>query len=185
VTAGVHHRQALASGGGHDVESAAHLHGRRSGEDIAAALGQRGHPHQHVDDRSSFGWDPDSVPDPQDPATFERSRLDWTEPDKDRHADLLAWYRSLIALRRRIPALTDPRLGRVETECDPAAGWLVVRRGPVVVAANLGHTEWAFPAGPDAELLAASDDRIEAAEHGPILPPDTVAVLATKGPSPR
>jgi maltooligosyltrehalose trehalohydrolase len=128
---------------------------------------------------SSFGWDPESVPDPQDPATFERSRLDWTEPDKDRHADLLAWYRRLIALRRRVPALTDPRLSRVETECDPAGGWLVVRRGPVVVAANLGEREWSFPAGLTAELLAASDHRIEPAEHGLILPPDTVAILAT------
>jgi maltooligosyltrehalose trehalohydrolase len=127
---------------------------------------------------SSFGWDPDSVPDPQDPATFERSRLDWTEPDSGCHADLLAWYRRLIALRRRIPALTDPRLGRVETECDPASGWLVVRRGPVVVAANLGERERAFPPGLTAELLAASDRRVEPAEHGLILPPDTVAILA-------
>jgi maltooligosyltrehalose trehalohydrolase len=130
---------------------------------------------------SSFGWEPGNVPDPQDPATFERSRLDWAEPGKDRHADLLAWYRRLIALRRRIPALTDPRLGRVSTECYPARGSLVVRRGPVVVAANLGERDWAFPAAPGAELLAASDHRIEPAEHGLILPPDTVAVLATKG----
>ena len=48
---------------------------------------------------AAFGWDPADVPDPQDPATFERSRLDWAEPRKDRHADLLAWYRELIALR--------------------------------------------------------------------------------------
>ena len=27
------------------------------------------------------GWDPDAVPDPQDPATFERSKLDWSELD--------------------------------------------------------------------------------------------------------
>ncbi len=26
-----------------------------------------------------MGWDRDSVPDPQDPATFERSKLDWSE----------------------------------------------------------------------------------------------------------
>ena len=28
---------------------------------------------------AAFGWDPQAVPDPQDPATFERSKLDWTE----------------------------------------------------------------------------------------------------------
>ncbi len=126
---------------------------------------------------SAFGWDPDGVPDPQDPATFERSRLDWTELGKERHADLLAWYQRLIELRRRTPGLTDPRLDRVETECYPGAGWLVVRRGPVVVAANLGASDWAFPAVLSAEVLAASDDRVERTDQGLILPPDTVAVL--------
>jgi maltooligosyltrehalose trehalohydrolase len=127
---------------------------------------------------SSFGWDPDAVPDPQDPATFERSRLDWSEPASGHHADLLAWYRRLIALRRQVPALTDPRLDRVQAECDPEAGSLVVRRGPVVVAANLGDSERAFPAGPTAELLAASDLRIDHMGRSLILPPDTVAILA-------
>jgi len=130
------------------------------------------------DEFSAFGWDPDVVPDPQDPATFERSRLDWIEMGKERHADLLAWYRRLIALRRQTPALTDPRLDLVGTECDPAGGWFVVRRGPVVVAANLGGSDWAFPAGLGAELLAASDHRIHRTDQGLVLPPDTVAVLA-------
>jgi maltooligosyltrehalose trehalohydrolase len=136
---------------------------------------------------SSFGWDPEKgegeaggVPDPQDPATFERSRLDWTEPGKDGHADLLAWYRRLIALRRQVPALTDTRLDRVATEWDAEGGWLLVRRGPVVVAANLGDNEWAFQAGATAALLAASDRRIDHAAPSLILPPDTVAILADR-----
>ncbi len=132
---------------------------------------------------SAFGWDEKGegevggVPDPQDPATFERSRLDWTEIYPERRASLLAWYRRLIALRRQVPALTDPRLDRVETDCDSGAGWLVVRRGPVTVAANLGEGSWTFPAGPAAELLATSDPRIEAADGGLVLPPDTVAIV--------
>jgi maltooligosyltrehalose trehalohydrolase len=133
---------------------------------------------------SAFGWDPDGVPDPQDPATFRRSKLDWTEPEQARHAGLLAWYRRLIALRRQTAALTDPRLDRIETECDPGGGWIVVRRGPVVVAANLGGSNWAFPAGLDAELLAASDHRVERTEHGLLLPPDTVAILAARPRTP-
>jgi maltooligosyltrehalose trehalohydrolase len=128
---------------------------------------------------SSFAWD--SVPDPQDPATFERSRLDWDELFLERNASLLAWYAELIALRRQVPALTDPRLDHVETACDPDLGWIEVRRGPVVVAANLGRSDWSFPAGPDAELLAASDHRIGRKDESLILPPDTVAILTTKG----
>jgi maltooligosyltrehalose trehalohydrolase len=131
---------------------------------------------------ASFGWT-DGVPDPQDPATFERSKLDWAEVGKERHASLLAWYAGLIALRRRIPALTDPRLGRAETACDPDLGWLVVHRGPVTVAVNLGPADWTFPAGPGAELLAASDPAAELTNRGLVLPPDTVAILnAATGP---
>ena len=126
---------------------------------------------------SAFGWDPADVPDPQDPATFERSRLDWAEIHSERHASLLAWYRRLIALRREIPALTDSRPGRTETDCDSDTGWLVVRRGPVTVAANVGAGAWTFPAGPAERLLAASDPRVELAGQGLVLPPDTVAIL--------
>ena len=32
---------------------------------------------------AAFGWEPDDVPDPQDRATFDRSKLDWAELDKD------------------------------------------------------------------------------------------------------
>jgi maltooligosyltrehalose trehalohydrolase len=124
-----------------------------------------------------FGWDPATVPDPQDPATFERSRLDWTEPDSQPHASLLAWYRALIALRRQLPALSDPRLDRTQADCDEADGWLVIRRGPVVIASNLGGKRRTFEAGPAAILLAASDSRITPAGHGLELPPDTVAIV--------
>ncbi len=126
---------------------------------------------------ASFGWSPEGVPDPQDPATFERSRLDWAELGKERHAGLLAWYTELIALRRRVPALTDPRPGSVETSCDPGLGWLVVRRGAVTVAVNLGVANWTFDAGPEAELLAASDPAVELTNRGIVLPPDSVAIV--------
>jgi len=131
-----------------------------------------------------FGWTEKGdgeagggVPDPQDPATFERSKLDWAEVGKERHASLLAWYTELIALRRRVPALTDPRLRRVETACDPGLSWLVVRRGAVTVAVNLGVADWTFVAEPGAELLAASDPAVELTNRGLVLPPDTVAIV--------
>jgi maltooligosyltrehalose trehalohydrolase len=126
---------------------------------------------------AAFGWDPDDVPDPQQPATFERSRLDWSEPDRQPHADLLAWHRRLIALRRQIPALADPRLGTAETEYDQDAGWLCVRRGPVAVACNLGTRTWIFPAGPSAQVLAVSAPGLDRTRQGLALPPDTVAIV--------
>jgi maltooligosyltrehalose trehalohydrolase len=126
---------------------------------------------------SALGWDPDDVPDPQDAAVFKRSGLNWAQPRKGRQAGLLDWYRRLIALRRQLPALTDPRLDRIQTECDEAARWLIVRRGPVTVAANLGSRPWACPAGPAAALLAASDPKIKRTRKGLVLPPDTLAIL--------
>jgi maltooligosyltrehalose trehalohydrolase len=126
---------------------------------------------------ASFGWDPCDVPDPQDVATFERSRLDWAELSQGSHAGLLAWHRRLITLRRETPALTDPRLDRVSTEYDQEAGWIVVRRGPVAVASNLGSSTWNFPVGSSAELLAASAPSVELTRQNLILPPDTVAIL--------
>jgi maltooligosyltrehalose trehalohydrolase len=127
---------------------------------------------------ADFGWDPADVPDPQDPATFERSRLDWAELVKEPHSGLLTWHRQLIALRRRLAEFTDPRLDRVQTAYDQDVGWLVVRRGSVAVATNLGIGTWTFPAGPGAALLAASDPRVRRGEQGVVLPPDTVAIVA-------
>jgi maltooligosyltrehalose trehalohydrolase len=126
---------------------------------------------------ATFGWRPDDVPDPQDPATFTRSKLDWAQVEHDHHAALLDWYRRLIRLRRTLPALSDPRLDHVAVECDDVGGWLRVRRGAASVAANLGRTTITLPESPEARLLEASDAAVLLSEAGLILPPDTVAVL--------
>ena len=83
----------------------------------------------------SFGWDPAEVPDPQDVATFERSRLRWDEPGYGRHAELLEWYRWLLRLRRETPELRDGRLEDVRVRVDGQR--LELRRGPVVVRCDL------------------------------------------------
>jgi maltooligosyltrehalose trehalohydrolase len=103
-----------------------------------------------------FGWAPDDVPDPQDPATFERSKLRWDERDEGDHAVLLRWYRALLALRRSTPDLLDGRLDRVRTELDEAAGTLVVRRGAITIAVALGAGP--VPDVPGEVVLAA--DRV-------------------------
>jgi maltooligosyltrehalose trehalohydrolase len=45
------------------------------------------------------------IPDPQDRATFERSRLLWEERDRGEHARTLALYHELLSLRRDDPVL--------------------------------------------------------------------------------
>ena len=38
---------------------------------------------------ADHGWDADDIPDPQDPRTFQRSKLDWSELGNAEHAKLL------------------------------------------------------------------------------------------------
>jgi maltooligosyltrehalose trehalohydrolase len=122
---------------------------------------------------AGFGWGTAEIPDPQDEATFLRSKLDWSERDHAGHRELLAWYRELIALRRRWPELTDPRLDRMHVDFDEDGRWLVVARGRLRIAANLGPGATALPLGePGAELLAASS-------AGAAIGSDTVAMPAT------
>jgi maltooligosyltrehalose trehalohydrolase len=40
------------------------------------------------------------IPDPQDPQTFERSRLNWEEREAEPHASMIRYYQKLLALRR-------------------------------------------------------------------------------------
>jgi maltooligosyltrehalose trehalohydrolase len=134
-----------------------------------------------------FGWDPADVPDPQDPATREASVLRWDEVDRDPHASMLAWYRELLALRRRLPELVDPRPGRVRCDVDAAAGTVVLRRPGVLVAAALGTSQAAVEVPDGAELLAASDPGVALAGadgegHRLRLPPDTAAVVRLPHP---
>jgi maltooligosyltrehalose trehalohydrolase len=88
---------------------------------------------------AAFGWNPEEIPDPQAVETFERSKLKWSEHEAEPHAGLLAWHRRLIELRQKMPSLSDGRLDKVGVSFDENGKWLVVKRGPVVVACNLNQ----------------------------------------------
>ncbi|MFJ6985391.1 MULTISPECIES: malto-oligosyltrehalose trehalohydrolase [unclassified Streptomyces] len=108
---------------------------------------------------AAHGWAEEDVPDPQDPATRDRSCLDWSEPEREPHARVLAWYRALIALRHAHPDLTDPDLADLRVAHDSGARWLAFRRGDVRVVVNLGKEAAAIPLGTrPARVLAAWDD---------------------------
>jgi maltooligosyltrehalose trehalohydrolase len=85
-----------------------------------------------------MGWDPAVVPNPQDPETFTRSKLDWSELDSEPHARLHALYRELIALRRQRPELRDPRWATVRAQFDDERRMFRVDLGQLSVIANLG-----------------------------------------------
>jgi maltooligosyltrehalose trehalohydrolase len=103
------------------------------------------------------GLQPEVVPDPQAPATFDASKLDWAEQALPEHRRVLDWYRALLQLRRQEPALRSPEAPEVEA-AENAAGarWLRVRRGTVLIIANLSSLPLALPVGAGASLLLGS-----------------------------
>ena len=107
-----------------------------------------------------MGWDPGVVPDPQDPATFARSTLDWSEAGTGRHARILDVYRRLGRLRRERPELTDPSFGGVSCAADEARRVFTMQRGDLLVAVNFGDADAQVPTEADYLLFATGEDVI-------------------------
>lgn len=133
----------------------------------------------------AHGWAEEEIPDPQDPATRDRSCLDWSEPEREPHARLLAWYRRLIALRRTLPDLHDPDLAAVKTAFDEDARWIAYRRGDLRIAVNLADKPAAIPLGSGrhrrvgGRVVAAWEPVGAPGADGVLhLPPESCVVLA-------
>ncbi|UOZ11583.1 malto-oligosyltrehalose trehalohydrolase [Amycolatopsis sp. WQ 127309] len=123
------------------------------------------------------GWGETDVPDPMDPATVERSRLDWAEVDQPEHREVLDLYRALIRLRRERPELADPWTPDLRIDAAPDGSWLVLRRGGLRLACNFGPGEVTLPLGATKELLAWAPATLDGgAAH---LPPETFVLAET------
>src|SRR3954464_14680598 len=99
----------------------------------------------------------EDVPDPQDPGTFERSKL-----TREGDATTRALYAKLLRARRELPAGADVDA----VHCDASVPWLRVRRGPFTLACN-------FADGP---ATVAVEDVLEVG-----LPPHRAAPLQDGG----
>jgi maltooligosyltrehalose trehalohydrolase len=131
---------------------------------------------------SSFGWDPNEIPDPQAVETFTRSKLNWSEAERQPHADLLQWHRQLIRLRREFPELTNGRLDQVNISFDATARWLTMRRGTIAVVFNFAHQAQSAPLvdAKRCELLLASHTDIAAEQKSVRMPPESVAIVCIR-----
>lgn len=126
---------------------------------------------------SAFGWEPAQVPDPQDVATFERSKLRWEEINQQPHAEILIWHKKLIALRSQYPSLTDGRMEEVKVSFDEAAGWLTMRRGEIEVVCNLAQGRQPIPIRSKPESVVSSETNYRVSDTEIELEPDSVAIL--------
>lgn len=131
------------------------------------------------DEFAAFGWKPQDVPDPQDLATFRRSKLDWNELTKEPHASMLRWHQQLIRLRRSRPDLAcgDPRT--LHASFDEQARWFVLYRGETTLACNLAGDPQMVPVEPDRAMgiVLASEPQVRVEGHGVALPGRSAAFL--------
>jgi maltooligosyltrehalose trehalohydrolase len=106
------------------------------------------------------------IPDPQDPATFERSKL-----TRRRDPELEHLYAELLATRRRLPH------GDLEAiEFDESARWLRARHGAFELACNLAHRPASVPCG-GTVLALATDPATELADGHVKLPAMSGALI--------
>jgi maltooligosyltrehalose trehalohydrolase len=127
---------------------------------------------------AAFGWDPDLIPDPEDPATFAASTLHWEEVGAGDHAEMLAWYHALIRFRRTTPWLSDGSAGKVRVTLDEQEKWLRMERGKIAVICNLGDQELAFGESEQSRVVLASPTSIEINQSKLVLSPGSVAVVS-------
>ncbi|WP_299091056.1 malto-oligosyltrehalose trehalohydrolase [uncultured Microbacterium sp.] len=127
---------------------------------------------------AAMGWDESVVPDPNDPATFLRSKLDWAEIDTEPHTELLALYRRLAQLRRAYPGFTDPRaVSRGASVADAIGGRVYeLERGAARVLVNLSEAPWnvALRAG---ETVWLATEALEAASGTLVIVPDSAVIV--------
>ena len=108
--------------------------------------------------------------------------LDWDEVGDPGHAEMLAFYRDLLRLRRSEPGLASTPLAGGEVGRAPAPGGgggevITVVRGDVRVVCVLGGSgRTPVEVGAGARVLTTFGD-VEQAGTGVLIGPDSVAVL--------
>jgi maltooligosyltrehalose trehalohydrolase len=126
-----------------------------------------------------FGWDAERVPNPQDPRTFDRSKLAWGELDEPFHRRMLEWYRELIRLRRRLPAPGGSAGGGVRVQVDAESRTVAFDRDRLSVRVNFGEKDWVSAISDGERVLMASDQAIRQDGGCVSVPPSNVVILAS------
>lgn len=126
---------------------------------------------------ADHGWDVSAMVDPQDPAAYHDSVLNWAEAETGKHAEMLELYRTLIRLRREEPSLAEPWLTSVEVNHDEVDDWVVVHRGQLRVVANLASQQQSVPVPGASEIVFATDSASLVLD-----PPDPASAAVRLGP---
>jgi maltooligosyltrehalose trehalohydrolase len=127
---------------------------------------------------AAFGWNPAEVPDPTARSAFLRSEIQWNELAQPEHAEMLRWYRSLIALRRELLGDNRASTSPPRVTYDESRGWLKLTRDSLLIACNFSPSscELAWD-GPPRENLLCSSPEISVKTAALVLPPESVAIF--------
>jgi maltooligosyltrehalose trehalohydrolase len=128
-----------------------------------------------------FGWDPTTIPDPENRDTFVHSKLKWDEANQGDHARMKDWYRDLIRLRRSTLSLNNGELGNIRVTFDENERWLALRRGEVLMLCNLGGNDHEFPIPDGSTVLLRSRDGAPIQNAALAVAPDSVVILQCPG----
>ena len=101
-------------------------------------------------------FDFDEVPDPEDPATFERSKLTWTSEAGNR--EMLEWYRRLLELRKQY-VMYGERTADARYEEGVLKMQVPAKNPKIIVVANLTPGASLPPVARDwDEILRSNED---------------------------
>ena len=126
------------------------------------------------------------IPDPNSPATFDASRLDWTELQKPEHRQWHSFYRRFLHLRCRdiVPRLLSGAEVKseyqVSTKQALTVNWTFADRSRLNLVANLGNSEVTDLEWPDGEVIFASEQINQRNPEGTTLPPWSVRWSVSK-----
>lgn len=126
---------------------------------------------------AAFGFDGDEIPNPEDLSTFEASKLNWNEVHEGKHADMLAWTKALIELRRCSVCLNDGSMHELFVSHDDIRRILVMQRGEARILINLGSDPQSFDLLEGEELKLSSRPELQPSGNAIELPGMTLVVL--------
>jgi maltooligosyltrehalose trehalohydrolase len=125
---------------------------------------------------SAFGFDGD-VPNPEERNTYEMSRLRWEEQNEGKHAEMLAWVKALIQLRRSNVCLNDGDMHRIMVSADDERKTIVMERDEARIVINFGKNTYRFTLLTGERIELISRDGIGVNNNELDIPPMTIAIL--------
>ncbi len=125
---------------------------------------------------SAFGFGGE-VPNPEDQKTYEMSRLNWEEQNQGKHAEMLAWVKELIKVRRSNVCFNDGDMHSLSVSTDEGKRTLLMGRDEARILINFGEEPCTFSLLEGEKLELTSGEGVNVRNNQVNLPPMTLTVL--------